>query len=89
MPDHGLHFKFKILYTEKYTYFFSISDDVTEPGGSNLPHDYVEIKESPFLTTEEDILLYRCKVWMLPTKEEFRLDGCQTCLLRVAMQDWI
>jgi hypothetical protein len=44
-----------------------------------------EIKRRLFIVTVETVLLYGCEAWTLTTREENRLDGSYTRMLRMAL----
>ena len=46
---------------------------------------HAELKKKLFVTTVEAILLYGCETWTLSARDESRLDGCYTRMLRMVM----
>ena len=47
---------------------------------------HAELKKKLFVTTTvEAILLYGCETWTLSARDESRLDGCYTRMLRMVM----
>jgi len=46
---------------------------------------HAELKKKLFVTTVEATLLYGCETWTLSARDESRLDGCYTRMLRMAM----
>ena len=43
------------------------------------------LRKKLFVTTVEAILLYSCETWTLSARDESRLDGCYTRMLRMVM----
>ena len=44
-----------------------------------------QLRQNLFLATVEAVLLYGCEAWTLTARDESRLDGCYTRMLRMAM----